>query len=345
MKSSMRKIIAVCTVCAVMAVALIFAGLWGYFHDDNRKLDDYTRIEKVLANTGRKIEENNKNLAASYNKSVSEKQEESETNTASVFANDEYTYTSGKEAFYKAIEQINNYSEWYVYFEYFSEFLGKSFLEVTYDLNYSAAGSVYVVCILDNEFIELAVTASDENGKVTKKMIADLYFNEETLEPRLLDFFDTYTDKRGETQVCVYTNHIIFDFIHSTFEWFQISTRTDEDLTKLKKKSDAEILQAISDQSYYFVDFNDYSKFEGESVSPKGYDKFLSDVNLTPEIKTQVLDCVHNFLFPKYEEFFEKFDFENVKDFEKGDEAMQFAQKYRIVENKVSDDEIYLTVG
>ena len=357
MKSSIKKIIAICTLYVVVAVSVLSVGLWGYFKDDNRKLSEMEKIERVLANVGTEIQSNNKTLASSFNKTIEDKllDQENGKNIADYnkYEGKNYSYIFGEEAFYNAIEKLNVYLERYVCFEYFYKFLGNSFLNKTFNIKTdpeSEESNIFSKYTCSYNHINLYVTNPNDNTFDFDDLKATLNFDEETLEPTSLEFVDKITDLSSSVPYTK-TRFIYFDFEDKTFVFAQLTIPGSSKISDVKKEEDSEFLKYVYDLKFYYIDFSDYSKFDGYEVSASS-GKSLAETGFKDDIKLiseeeqgKFFSKIKGIYFSNLDNFAENFDMENTTPFEKGDEAQKYCQnKYKIEKNETDDNVVYLTI-
>lgn len=244
-------------IVVLAAVSMLAGGLLGIFLAPT----SHTNLSTVFANVGDEIEGNNNNLVKSYNSQLDEEEMGGGSQPASVVKSlsgvkvlssesDEVKYSSGKDTFSSYLFDINNIMGYYAISEYLNEHLQPLRLNTTYYYD-STTVKYYALARQTNNSFSFKLHNDYEDIEVTVNY-------DKGAQPKSVEFMQRNT-YNGD----YYYFSAVIDFEKDTY--VQTSLRSDDD--SISHNHDrGHIKKHVKEYSYYFVDYNDFSKFDGYNI-------------------------------------------------------------------------------
>ena len=258
----------------VMVFALICTGLIVFFVMPT----NYINLTKVFVNVGNEIEKNNNKLVESYNSQSDEdlggeNQELSSVKMLSSFKpmsniEGEVDEVSGKETFNSYLQDINNVMGYYAISEYLHEYLNPLKLNTTYYYDSTSVKYFAIAHQMNNSF-SFKLHNDYEDIEVNIK------YDKES-QPKAVEFI-----QRNIYNEDYFYLSAVIDFEKNTYN--QITLRSDDDSIS-HNHDKGHMKKHVKEYSYYYVDYNDFSKFDGYII------KNMQEANA----KDQHLDKMHN---------------------------------------------------
>lgn len=334
--------------CFVLCGTIIGLCIWGFLKEKPIQLSDSQKVERVLSKTGKIIEKNNRTFVNSFNQNVEANKDHSSSGTGvdaySIDHSGYYEY-SVEELIADAVENVNIYEQYYVYFEYFREFLNDSFLDNTIFVKQNIiSDDIWATFKLNSDNMELKIKVRDDKGGEddVDYMLATLYFDSETYEPIKLDYFDEFRNYAYSTPY-KYCRQISFDFKKSTFNFIEISMGISENSANFTKKSDEYILNNSRAFDFYKVDFNSFANCDGAYFYTNTFNSpNFSSAGLTNAHKDIILNNIKAASFKDFDNFESNFDFDKQITYENGNECLIYAQNKYIIEKREVGEDLYL---
>lgn len=325
MKSKTFNVFKVLGVLVVTGL-LIFGILMLVLKDNNP-----VNLDLVLKQTGEAIEVNNRKLVNTYNNYVDSQTSSEEGGEVSVKSS---IYT-GEQTFEGALYNLNYWQGFYVYSEYFNEFLDGSFLNKTFSLNQTMYQyhNYNVKFTLNSDNIRLEVFdnyADASNNQHREYYDIKVSFNTSTFKPTTLtvNVVTDYPVSVDRNYGDEYTN-IVIDYEKATFVMTEIEFDPSISYSELENADDEFYVENLKSVRRFEIDYNDISKYVGLEV----YDLTPSDIYALPEETImQGLEWIEGMSYVDIEDAKTHFDFDNAVVYEDGNKAITYAFNKYIIE-------------